>query len=214
MLDAVELANKLHGNIIPKIGADGAPLPVSTESQTYAAGVIAALKSAIVSNLPGTINGITAPGSPLSAGSGIGGLIVMTPAPMIAVTTGGFNPLSGPDLLKENTAIVTYIATGLVTFAPGNITGQCTSSPTSPGPLANGAGTGGKITALTGAGAFAAVFAALGFLGPDALNHYTILINYILDKAEVTYASGSVTGVCPPGGGPLGGGAATGGTIS
>lgn len=214
MLSETELAHKLHNCLSQTSDGYGKPTSVSTETQSYASGIIAALKAAVVSNAPGTISGVCAPGSPLSGGFGVGGLIVMTPAPMIAKTTGGFPGLSQPLLSKENVAIVTYLATGLVSFAAGNITGQCTNTAESPGPLTNGAGSGGKIIGITGAAAMAAVIAATGFNGPDMIKHYTALVDYIKDKAEVTYASGSVVGVCPSGGGPLGAGAGTGGTIS
>lgn len=214
MLNEDQLEQILHNSLSQKTDGNGVPTKTSSETKAYAAGVIAALKSAIVSNPPGTINGITSPGSPLSAGSGILGLIVMTPAPMIAKTSTSFNPLSNTQLIKENTALITYLATGIVTFSAGNITGNCTNTAPSPGPLVNGAGKNGRIVGLTGAGAYAAVFAALGFLGPDALTHYNHLVNYILDNALVSYPTSSVQGVCPAGGGPLVGGFAAGGTIS
>jgi len=213
MLSETELANKLHDALGQKVDGEGLPTEPSAETQEYASGIVAALKAAIVSNLPGTINGVTAAGGPLSAGTGLGGLMVITPGPMLAKTANGFAP-PGPTLSSENSAVITYIGTGLVSFAPGNITGQCTSTPVSPGPLANGAGTGGTILGLTGAGCAAAVAAATGSSGPDALKHYTALIEYISDNAEVEYASGSVVGVCPPGGGPLTAGAGIGGTIT
>lgn len=211
-LDVNALSNALHDNLTPKADGYGRPVPVTDATASYAAGVIASLKAALVSSLPGTINGLCAPGSPLAFGVGLG-TILMTPAPMIAKTINGFGVIP-PDLVKENTALIAYITTGIVNFPSGGITGTCTSTPVSGGPLLNGAGAGGQITLLTGVGAYAAVLAALGFLGPSALKHYTILIDYIKDNAIVTYPLGTVLGTCPPASGPLIGGFATGGFIT
>ncbi len=213
-MDQNALAQKIHDALAQKKDGHGAPTPISNQTKNYAAGIVAALKAATFSNLPGTITGVTAPGSPLSGGAGIGGVIVITPAPMIAKSGVGLPPQAVPNVAKENTALIQYIGTGLVTFAAGKITGTCTNSPTSPGPLAAGAGTDGMITGLTGAGAVAAVSAALGSTGPDMLKHYDAVINYLLQNAIGTYSSGSVTGTCPAGGGPLTLGSGIGGTFS
>lgn len=212
-LDSQELARKLHDALAQKTDGKGQPTPISDQTLSYAKGIVAALKAAVVSNAPGTITGVTAPGSPLSGGTGSAGVMVLTPGPMEAETLQGVPPQALPNIAKENVAIISYISTGLVTFS--TITGTCTSSSTSPGPLAAGAGANGTITGLTGAGATGAVSAALGSVtGPDMIKHYTALINYILANATATYASGSITGVCPPGGGPLAAGAGAGGTVS
>lgn len=213
MLDASALANILHNVIPQKVDGQGKPTSVSGQTQAYAEGIVAALKAAIFSNLPATINGVTAPGAPLASGVGVGGVIVMTPAPMLAKTANGFKPPT-PQLIAENTAIIAYIATGLVNFAPGSITGTCTNSPVNPGPLVSGAGSNGMIVGLTGVAALAAVTAALGMVGPNGLSHYNALINYVSANAIGAYAANSVQGVCPPGGGPLAGGFAAGGTFT
>lgn len=214
MLDAQELALKLHNVLSQTSDKDGAPTKVSEYTKAYAKGVVASLKSAVVTNAPGTIVGVCAPGSPLSAGAGIAGLVVALPVQMLAETVKTFPPGSTVMLTQENIAIITYISTALAVFSPGSITGTCTNTAESPGPLLNGAGSGGKLTIINGIGAYAAVSAAIGPLGPSALLHYNTLINYILDKAEVTYSTGSVVGICPSGGGPLGAGAGVGGTIT
>ena len=210
-LDGNDLATILH-NALPKhVDSKKKPVPIPDQIKNYASGIVAALKSATVSNLPLTINGVTAPGQPLSLGAGIGGVMVISPTPMINLTK---LKQPAPMYVAENTAIIGYIATGLVTFSPGSITGQCTNTAVSPGPLENGAGKNGKIIGLTGVGAVAAVAAALGKIGPEAQKYYSALINYILATATVTYAQGSVEGVCPTAGGPLGLGAAVGGTVA
>lgn len=210
-LDDQALAKKLHDALGQKKDGQGKPTQISSMTKAYAAGIVACLKAAIVTNAPGTIVGVTAPGAPLSGGAGTGGLMVVLPAAMLAKTLVGIPPKAIPNMQKENTAIIQYIGTGLVAFS--SITGTCTNSPTSPGPLTLGAGQNGMITGLTGAGALAAV-GAVGIVGPDALKHYTALINYIVSEAKVTYPSGGIVGACPPGGGPLTAGAGIGGTIA
>lgn len=214
MLDSQVLAKALHDVLSQQVDGYGKPTPVSTESMEYASGVVAALKAASVSNAPGTVVGVTSAGSPLTLGAATGGIIVISPGPMIAKVSRVFPPQAVPNTSKENTALIAYIGTATVTFAPGSITGNCTSTGVSPGPLANGAGTNGFLVGITGAGAMSAVISALGFTGPGMIRHYQTLINYILAHASVTYASGSVVGVCPATSGPLSAGAATGGTIS
>lgn len=213
-MDAVELANKLHDVLGQKKDGNGAPTPVSSMTLNRAKGVIAALKAAVGSNPPGTITGTTAPGSPLTAGAGTNGVLVMTPAPMKAITNVGLDAKAVPNMSKENDALITYFATAKIVFTSGGITGTCTNTPTAPGPLTAGAGSNGKLTGITGAGAMAVCAAALGANGPEMEKHYSTLVTYILDKAVVTYAPNSVTGVCPPGGGPLTLGAAAGATIA
>ena len=213
MLDEKELANVLHNVLGQKEDGFGNPTPTSRESQAYASGIVAALKAGSVANASGTITGTTAPGSPLVAGSGTGGVLTIDPGPMLEKTLNGFDPV-GPLLSIENKAVIEYIATGLATFAPGTVTGTCTSSNDNPGPLAAGAASGGTITGITGSGCLAAVLGATGTLGPGAPSHYNALIDYITNNAEISYSSGSVTGTCPAGGGPLAAGAASGGVIS
>lgn len=214
MLDETKLAQKIHDALGQKKDGHGNPTPISNQTKNDAAGIVAALKAAVFSNLPGTITGVTAPGSPLTAGAGSGGIMVITPAPAIAKMGVGLPPQAVPNASKETTALIQYIGTGLVAFASGNITGTCTNSPTSPGPLTAGAGSNGTITGLTGSACATFVASALGSSGPESIKHYTAIIDYILANAVAAYASGSVVGVCPSGGGPLTAGAGTGGTFS
>lgn len=211
MLDAQNLSKVLHEAIPQKIDGYGKPVPISQQTRAYASGVIAALEAGIFSHA--LVTGVTSPGSPLSNGAAAGGILVLQPSLMIAKTTVGLDAKARPNLEKESKAIINYIMTGTITFAAGNITGTCTNTPSSPGPLAAGAGTGGIITGITGSGAVGAVGAALGGIGPNGVDHYTALINYILDNLEAEYTSGSVTGVCPSGGGPLASGVGAGGML-
>jgi hypothetical protein len=213
-LDAQALAEKLHDALAQKTDGNGKPTEISDQTKNYAQGIVDTLKAGIVTNLPGTINGITAPGASLSLGTGVGGTIILQPGTLQAVAAKGVAPAGAINILKENAAIVGYLMTGLVVFSAGDITGTCTNTPVSPGALTFGQGSNGKIIGLTGAGAMGAVISVLGFTGPDMFKHYDALINYIVSEASVTYKLGSVVGVCPAGGGPLTLGAGIGGTIS
>ena len=44
-------------------------------------------------------------------------------------------------------------------------------------------------------------------------NMADVEVKYIMDNAEVSYLPGTITGVAPPGGGPLAGGVGIGGKI-
>ncbi len=213
-LDANKLAQKLHDALSTTTDAEGKPTPISRQTLDKAKGVIAALKTATVAHAPGTITGTTAPGAPLENGAGSGGIITITSAPMKAITGQALPPEAIANVATENDALIAYIATGTVTFAAGKIVGTCTNTPLNPGPLAAGAGTEGKIVGLNGAGAAAAVAAARGISGPDSEKHYTALIDYISENAEVAYPPNGVVGVCPAAGGGLEAGSGVGGVIS
>lgn len=106
---------------------------------------------------------------------------------------------------------------GLVEFTAGEITGNCTNSPVSPGALAGGGGTGGEIIGLDGTVLANNIHTAVGYPGgvsTPLIQFCTAITTYIMDNAVVTYAPGSVTGSCPAGGGSLGAGTGIGGTIA
>ena len=213
MLNVDELAKEINKAIDAK-DKDGNPDPVTPEQKTYAEAIINTLKAGIVNNLPGTINGVTAAGAPLSAGMGMGGLMTLVPATWLSTMMGGF-PTANPGALSlEATGSTTYLmSSGLVNFAAGNITGTCTSTPVAPGPLAAGAGMDGKIAGLAGAPWAAVVMPPTG--DPSLSQKiYGAISKYIMEKAAAAYATGTVAGVCPPAAGPLTLGAGLGGTLS
>ena len=200
--------------------AMGFPTPVSAQLTGWATGVISEIHNAKVNNIAGTITGVTAPGSPLSAGAGVGGIIsAMSPSSMASsVQAAAGYPSVSSQLSTFCAQIVLHIQTmGTVTFAAGHITGTCTNTPLSPGPLVAGAGSGGKIIGLSGSTLASAIHAAVGYPGgvsAPLTNFCTAMVNYIMTNADVSYASGSVTGTCPTGGGPLSNGAGANGTIA
>ncbi len=214
-MDAQALAKKIHDALGQKADGHGKPTPVSHQTLNYAKGLVAALKAASFLHAPGTVVGVTAAGSPLSAGAAAGGIITIAPAPMIAETSKGVPPEAIPKSTKENTAIIAYLATATVTFAAGTITGTCTSTSEAPGILDQGAGTDGTLTGIAGPAAAAFVSAQLGGpMGPDVVKHYTAVIDYLVANCKGAYAAGSVVGVAPSASGPLSAGAGTGGTFA
>lgn len=199
----------------------GFPTPVSSQLLGWASGVIQEITSnALVSNLPGTITGTTAPGSSLSNGAGMGGLIAgMSGGSMASKVVAAVPyPYTSTQLTAFCNQIVLHIQSlGMVNFDSGNITGTCTNTPLSPGPLVAGAGSNGKIIGLSGPTLAAAIHAAVGYPGGVSLRliqFCTAIVSYIMDNAAVSYATGTVNGLCPPGGGPLSAGAGVGGTIA
>ena len=208
-LNANKFAQKLHDALGVTTDAQGKPTKISTQTLNKAKGVIATLEAGSFSHA--VVTGNTVVASDLEGGAAVGGVMVLDPAPMQAITAQGIPPEAASGISQENAKLITYIMTGTITFEADTITGTCNNTAEAPGSLTLGAGTGGKIVGLTGAGAVAAVG---GGLGPEALQHYTALIDYLLENAEGTYASGSVTGVCPAGGGALSAGIGAGGTFS
>lgn len=213
-LDIDALADEIN-NAIGATDKDGNPIATTQVMKKYAEAVITTLSAGIVSHLPGTVTGVTAPGSPLSNGAALGGLIAaLIPATWQGIMSAAIPAADPSQLANDANQSTTYLmASSLVNFDPGEITGTCTSTPTTPGPLAAGAGTGGEIAGLSGAPWSILVMPPAG---NPVLSQaiYDAIANYIMSNAEVEYLTGSVTGVCPAGGGPLAGGAAAGGVIS
>jgi hypothetical protein len=194
---------------------DGVPISVTPEMEKYAEAVITTLQAGLVNHATGTVNGVTAPGAPLALGAALGGLISnLLPTTWMGVMSAAI-PLANPaQLLQDATQSTTYLtASSLVNFLPGAITGTCTNTPVSPGPLTNGAGSAGLIVGLAGAPWAAAVMPPGG--NPILTqNIYNAIAGYILANAECEYLTGSVVGVCPAAGGPLTAGTGLNGTVA
>jgi hypothetical protein len=198
----------------------GFPTPVSAQLTGWATGIIGELTGhGLVNNATGTITGTCAPGSPLSSGAGAGGLISGLSGSRMATSVEGSAgyPSVSSELSAFCAQIVLHIQTaGIVTFTSGGITGTCTDTPLSPGPLVGGAGSGGKISGLSGSVLASAIHGAAGYPGSVSTpltNFCTAIVNYIMANASVSYASGSVTGLCPTGGGSLSAGTGVNGTM-
>lgn len=190
--------------------------PTSKETKGMAQSIIDEMKAALVNNPPGTIVGVAPPsGGPLTAGAGTGGLITGMTPPSLAgrFVSNGVAPSQTPQILGMASAICTHFQTGLVVFAVGGITGSCTNTPTSPGAL-TGAGANGTIVGLAGPALAGLMSTSYGSVSPQLLAMCTAIVTYVTANAKVAYASGSVTGVCSAGGGPIVAGTGVGGTIA
>lgn len=215
-LDKAALAAEINDAIAATDG-NGSPIPVTPEMEAYAEAVVTTLQAGLVNHaIPGLVTGTTAPGAPLAAGAASNGLVsVLVPATWSAAMLAAIPaPQAAPNLTVEATASTAYLmASCLVGFSSGSITGTCTSTPTSPGPLAAGQGMGGSISGLDGASWANAVMPPNG---DSSLSQaiYKAIVKHIQDNAQVQYAVGTVNGTCPPGGGPLALGLAAGGTIT
>lgn len=199
----------------------GFPTPVSIELTGWATGVIGEITSnARVNNASGTITGSCPPGGSLSGGAGVDGLISsMSSSDMASrVVAAATYPFISARLQTYCDQIVSHIQTfGIVTFASGDITGSCTNTPLSPGSLAGGAGMNGMISGLDGTVLANAIHSAVGYPGTTSVRlteFSTAIVTYIMNNAQVSYASGNVTGTCPAGGGSLSGGTGVNGTIA
>lgn len=214
MLVIDELASKINDAIAAK-DKDGNPIAVTPAMKTYANAIITTLKAGIVNNVPGTVTSTGAPGAPIPDGAASGGLVsALIPATWVGVMVSG-NPTSNPaTLLNEATISTGYLmSSSLIAFQVGGITGTCTATPVAPGILAAGAGTGGKLSGIDGS-AWDAALAAVTQGGPLGKPIYTAIADYVKDKIEATYLTGTVVGAFAIGGGPLIAGAGIGGTLA
>jgi hypothetical protein len=159
-------------------------------------------------------------GGSLSNGTSVNGIISSLSGSRLASTIQsdiGF-PLVTSNLLNLSNAIVNHImGLGKVNFSSGNITGTCTNSAGSPGVLTLGSGFSGIITSLNGITLANDIHSAEGFPGSVStqLIQFSIaIVNHIMSDGVGSYQSGTVTGICPAGGGPLISGSASKGKIN
>lgn len=206
MADAIKAA---LGNPVDK---DGVPVATTAEMTAYANAVVTTLSAGLVSNAPGTVTAVGAPAAPVTLGTAAGGLVAgLLPATFLGILTSAFVGANPAALSTNANGSATYLmASSIVAFLAGSITGTCTATPTSPGILAAGAGANGVISGLAGAAWSTAVAAA----GPLGAAVYTAITAHIMANAKATYATATVVGVFAAGGGPMTLGAGTGGTIA
>ena len=207
-LVAADLAEKIRSDM-------GFPLPVSTQLIGWATGVIDEIQGfAVVDNASGTITGdAPAAGGALSNGAGTNGLITGMLGSRMAtgVRTEVGYPFVSSRLTIFCDEIVSHIlGSGKIGFASGQITGTCTNTLLSPGPLTSGAGTLGTMSGLNGTTLANNIHTAVGYPGGVStrlIQFCTAFTDYIMSNSDTSYVTGNVTATCP-----LGGGAITGGT--
>lgn len=215
-LSVSDLAAAIN-DAIGALDAEGLPIAPTAEMEAYASAIIDSLQAGIVNHaVPGQVTGTTASGAPLAGGAAADGLITgLVPADWASTMQSAIPaPEAAANLLIEATASTAYLmASTKVNFEAGTIVGSCTSTPTSPGPLVAGAGTGGVIEGLSGSDWAAAVMPAGGDLTlSEAI--YNAIVSYLQSNASASYATGTVTGTCPAVSGPLSAGIAAGGTVA
>jgi len=217
-MTGVGLADKIRSDM-------GFPIPVSTELTGWGSGIVTHIKlGSLVAHASGTVSGTAPPaGGPLSSGIATGtpgaNISSMSGATMAGlVQIGAGYPSVSSELSTFCDEIVSHIQTlGQVDFASGEITGTCTNTVLSPGPLTGGAGTGGIVSGLNGDTLATAIHNAVGYPGAVSTPlklFCNAITDYIEANASVAYASGAVTVTCPIGGGGLINGAGAGGLIS
>ena len=189
----------------------------SDENLGFAEAIVEHLQTAVVNHLPGSILGIAPPsGGPLTNGEAVPvpGNILLVPADLVAGLSAKLGQ-STPEIAGIAEAISEHFLTAGVQFETGDITGTCTNTPASPGALI-GEGTGGKIVFLSGPILAAEMADGINqpSVSPELLELANAIVDYVGDNAEVSYATGTVTGTAPAGGGPIPDGAGTGGTIA
>lgn len=197
----------------------GFPTPVSSQLIGWGDAIVEHLGTALVNNAPGTVTGTCGPvPGPLIAGAASAGLIVGLDGSALASLVKDYAgyPSVTSQLQGLCGAIATHIMTmGLVNFDTGNITGICTNTLLSPGTV-TGEGTGGKISGLSGSAMASMAQSMAGFpsVTPELIAFCSGIADYVMANAEVAYATGTIVGVAPVGGGPMTGGTGIGGTIT
>lgn len=212
MLDKKALAEEIN-KAIGATDKDGNSIETTAEMETYAEAIITTLTSATFTHL--VVEGTTANGAPLALGKAENGLFLppLLAPTWLGVMLSGFPTANPAELLKEATCSTTYLTgASKINFQAGNITGQCTSTPSSPGPLAAGAGSLGTLDELKGSDWSSSCLPPEG--DKDLSDKiFTAITDYITANAEASYLANTVNGVCPPGSGPLTAGTGVGGTI-
>lgn len=198
-------ANLAQG-IADALGADAPTPQIIGEATAYVNAMLAATFS------HPSIVGVTAPGAPLSAGAAPGGLILGLVGPKIgADIASALGAPATPQILGTADGFATHMMTAMVNFDTGMVVGQCTNTPTSPGPLAAGAAQNGKIMGLSDsalAGLWAAIF---GGKSKELEAKAKAIVDFFSNECVASYPTGGVVGLCPPGGGPLAAGVGVGG---
>ena len=149
------------------------------------------------------VNGSCGPGGPIQGGGAEGGIILLPGAAALPADIAA--SLGGPptaQILGMATGFATHLQTGLVSFKTGGIVGTCANSPTAPGPVV-GSGQNGQIMGLNDAALSQLWSSSLGGTSQQIEKMAKVVVDYFSKEAAGSYTMGSVTGLAPPGGGPI-----------
>lgn len=197
------LADKINQALGVK-DKDNKSIKTTKEMLLYASSIISAIKASAIFHPPGSITG---PDSALMANNG-----TYLP-PVNPAIWGSILAPVGPNTSIESVISTSYIqSASQLIFGVGDIQGINTAG-SNPGPLANGRGSGGKITSLQASDWASRI--TTPFSGDPVLTKrvYQVIIDYLRENAELIYASGSVNGTFPAPGTSIQGGTGTGGLI-
>lgn len=214
-LVVADLADAINQALGPPTDKDGNPIAATAQMTAYANAVITTMHAASFSHASGTVTATGLPAAPITLGTALNGIL----ASVSSGTWAGILAAAFPGATTtaaEASASTGYIAaSGKANFTSGKITGTCTATPTNPGILSAGTGANGRIGMLVGSAWATAVLSAIGLAsGPLASGVYTAVANYVMTNAALAYASGSVTGAFPSGGGAMTAGTGAAGTIA
>lgn len=189
-----DLADKIAKALNSK---DGATPEITNTAKAF----VAVVKGGIF--MHALVNGTAPPGGPLQAGAAEGGVILLPLAATLPVQIAA--ALKGPptpQIMGLAMGFATHIQTGLVSFASGNIMGACTNTALTPGPVLAG-GQNGQIKGLSGSALSSLWSAPLGGKSKEIDEMAKVVAEYFSKEAMGSYVMGTVTGVAPPGGGPV-----------
>lgn len=171
------------------------------EIKGIAKALVTVVKGGIFNHL--LVNGSCGPGGPIQGGAAEGGIILLPMAATLPVEIGSaLGSAPTPQILGMAMGFATHLQTGLVSFKSGGITGSCTNTATSPGPVM-GAGQNGQIMGLSDSALAKIWSASLGGKSKKIDTMAKVVVEYFSKEAAGSYAMPSVTGVAPPGGGPI-----------
>jgi len=208
MLVAIDLAEKLHKSVTA-LDKDNNKSSITEQTIKFATGVVTMLSSATFSHMLVTGNGVPE-GSFIGVASS-GKLLNVMPNPIISNFPADCNPqytLSTSAILSE------YLMTkSVINFT--EVTGMCTATSKTPGALATGSATNGKLIGLNGNDLASKIQATFAMESTETLKtFYQTLCDYIMKNITLNYLPGTINGGFSAGGGPLIGGTGIQGVIS
>ena len=185
---------------------EGKKIKVTKEMILYATAILTTLQTSAIFHPPGTVKG---PDNAMLATNG-----VFLP-PLNPQARGGLTGSIGPATKQEATLSCGYLqgATQLI-FGTGDIQGTNTATGSSSGPLANGRGSGGKVSNISASDWAATVTAPFG--GDPVLSKrvFQAIIDYLVKNGELLYVPGGVTGTFSAPGTPIIAGTGSGGLLA
>ncbi len=197
MLVAMDLANKLH-KAVTAPDKDKKNSKITEQTIKFATGVVTMLTSATFSHI--LVTGKGAPAGPFLGVAKSGKLLNLIPNGLIT----NFPPDCNAEFTSSTSTILAeyLISKSRIDFT--EVTGSCTATPITPGVLALGTATNGKLSGLDGNELATKIQTTLSMKSTETLkNFYEALCNYIMKNITLNYLPGSINGGFTSGGGEL-----------